>query len=177
MQPTIHLSFFSLIFIGLIVIVVGLGALKLLSLLVNALMGRGKSKQPAKVGAWSGVMTALAVTAAMFVGLMLVAMLFYARTQSRPQPMVSGPYAQQSTQVTFEPGTQVTVEMARALQLAEAVEKEQAAKAEQILAEADQIAKVEPVAVLSATATDANANRTAEQAAFIEARKAELQQL
>ncbi len=170
-QTSIGISFFGLIFVGLIVIAVGLGALKLMSLLVNALMGRGKSPEPAKIGAWSGVMTALVVTATMFVGLMLVAMLFYKRTQSRPQAieMVSGGYEQ--------PNIQIPVETARAQQLADAVEKEQAAKADKILAEADENAVVESVAAPSANATDANIDRTAEQAAFIEARKAELQQL
>ena len=53
-QTTIHLSFFGLIITGLIVITVGLAALKLLSLLVNALLGRGKPQPTAKVGAGPG---------------------------------------------------------------------------------------------------------------------------
>ena len=73
----------GVIFIGLIVITIGLGALKLLSLLVNAILGRRKPQPSTKVGAWSGVVTALAVTATVFVGLAIVAvvaMVFYVKT-------------------------------------------------------------------------------------------------
>ena len=51
MQTTIHLpwAWVGLIFIGLIVIAVGLGGLKVLSLLVNTLSGRRKPQSPVKL--------------------------------------------------------------------------------------------------------------------------------
>ena len=82
-QTTIGISWFGVIFVGLIAIAIGLGALKVISLLVKALLGRRKPQPPTKVGAWSGIVTALVVTATIFVGLGVVAMLFYERPESR----------------------------------------------------------------------------------------------
>ena len=80
-QTSIGITLFGVIFVGLIVITIGLGGLKLLSLLVNALLGRRTPQQATKVGAWSGVVTALAVTATVFVGLVMVALLFLGGVQ------------------------------------------------------------------------------------------------
>ena len=119
-QTTIGISWFGLIFIGLIVIAVGLAALKLLSLLVNALMGRRKSPQPAKVGTWSGVLTAMIVSATVLVGLLAVGVLGYRRVQSMAHAGAVNAQAQE-----IEPSLDQVAEE-RARQLAEAVEQEQA---------------------------------------------------
>ena len=153
-QTTIGISWFGLIFIGLIVIAVGLAALKLLSLLVNALMGRRKSPQPAKVGTWSGVLTAMIVSATVLVGLLAVGVLGYRRVQSMAHAGAVNAQAQE-----IEPSLDQVAEE-RARQLAEAVEQEQA-----------------DVVNSSVTTTDMNVHPTEEQAAVLEARKAQLQQL
>ena len=218
-QTTIGISFFGVIFVGLVVISIGLGALKLLSLLVNAMMGRRKPQPPTKVGAWSGIVTALVVTATMFVGLGVVAMVFYARTESRPHPFTMTPREQprqihvhaggvfssadirvelgeQPTQLNAraastlsnaavtvghpeQPGQLEPIEITRAQELANAVEEEQTHPGAGSSAEAAEDAGVEAAMVdsLVVTTTDTKVDPTAEQAAFIEASKAELQQL
>ncbi len=70
------LSFFSLILIAAIVIGLGMGALALLSLLINALTGRGKSHSPEKVGAWSGLQSAVGISAGLVAMLLVVVALF-----------------------------------------------------------------------------------------------------
>lgn len=168
-QTTIGISWFGMIFAGLIVITIGLGGLKLISLLVNALLGRGKPQPSAKVGAWSGIVTALVVTATMFVGLGAVAMLFYVRTQS----------TRHAVTMNFQEKAELAgrVDLTRARELANAVELEQAHRAEEVLAEIADDAPVEAVAGSLATPTDTKVDPTAEQAAFIKASKAELHQL
>ncbi len=172
-QTTIGISWFGVIFAGLVLIAIGLGALKLISLLVNALLGRGKPQPSAKVGAWSGVVTALVVTATMFVGLGVVAMLFFVRTQSTRH------VAKLRSQV--HAASLGGVEVARAQELANAFEEEQTLHAEEVLAEVPELgddAGVEAIVVDSVvTTTDTKVDPTAEQAAFIEASKTELHQL
>lgn len=172
-QTTIGISWFGVIFAGLVLIAIGLGALKLISLLVNALLGRGKPQPSAKVGAWSGVVTALVVTATMFVGLGVVAMLFFVRTQSTRH------VAKLRSQV--HAASLGGVEVARAQELANAFEEEQTLHAEEVLAEVPELADdagVEAIVVDSlVTTTGTKVDPTAEQAAFIEASKTELHQL
>ena len=71
------LSLFSLILIAAVVIGLGMGGLALLSLVINALTGRGKVNPTEKVGAWSGLKSALGISAALVaitlvVGAMLI---------------------------------------------------------------------------------------------------------
>lgn len=223
-QTTIGISFFGVIFVGLVVISIGLGALKLLSLLVNAMMGRRKPQPPTKVGAWSGIVTALVVTATMFVGLGVVAMLFYARTESRPhtftmthreQPGQIHAHAggvfssadirvelgEQPTQLNAraastlsnaavtvghpeQPGQLEPIDVTRAQELANAVEEEQTHPGAEVLPEVPEVPELAEDAGVEAvmadslvTTTDTKVDPAAEQAAFIEASKAELQQL
>ena len=152
----IGISWFGLIFVGLIVIAVGLAALKLLSLLVNALMGRRKSPQPAKAAAWSGVLTAMIVSATVFAGLLVIGLKSYRTVQSaaHEHPAVLNAQAQES-----EPLLEHAADK-RARQLAAAVEQEQADLVNSLV-----------------RSTDKNVHPTEEQAAVLEARKAQLQQL
>ena len=168
-QTTIGISWFGLIFVGLVVIAIGLGALKLLSLLVNTLLGRRKPQPPSKVGAWSGIVTALVVTATMFVGLGAVAMVIYARTQS----------TRHAVTMNFQEDAELLgrVDMTRAGELANAVDVEQAPKAEEVLAAIAEHAAVEAEVVDSLATTATKVDPSAEQAAFINAGKAELHQL
>ena len=168
-QTNISISFFGVIFIVIILITIGLGALKLLSLLVNALMGRGKPQPPAKVGAWSGLVTALVVSAAMFVGLMAIAMLFYARTAS-PRHAVTVNSQEHANLLERDV-------VARARELTIAVEEEQAHRAAEVMAEVAEEARVEAEVDSLVTTADTKVDPAAEQAAFIEASKAELRQL
>ncbi len=175
-QATIGISWFGVIFVVLVVISIGIGALKLLSLLVNAMLGRRKSQPSVKVGAWSGIVTALVVTATMIVGLGMVAMLFFVRTQSTRHVATMRNRAHAES-----PGG---VEIARAQELANAFEEEQTHQAEEVLAEVPEVPEVpedtgvEAIVVDSlVTTTDTRPDSTAEQAAFIEASKAELDQL
>lgn len=168
-QTTIGISYFGVIFVGLIVISIGLGALKLLSLLLNTMTGRGKSQPHARAGAWSGITTALVVTATMFLGLLALALLGIFWVRSSTQVVTSNS--------THHATSLEHAEMERAQQLADSVEIEQAEKVEQILAEAADEKEVEAASDARQTGTVAKTDRTAEQAAFIEARKAELQQL
>lgn len=168
-QTTIGISWFGVIFVGLIAIAIGLGALKVISLLVKALLGRRKPQPPTKVGAWSGIVTALVVTATMFVGLGAVAMLFYVRT----------PSTRHAVTMNFQEKAELLgrVDLTRARELASAVELEQSPRAEEVLAAIADDAAIEAVAGSLATTTDTKVDPAAEQAAFIEASKAELQQL
>ena len=170
-QTTLGISWIGVIFVGLVVIAIGLGALKLLSLLMNALMGRKKPQPPTKVGAWSGIVTALVVTATMFVGLGAVAMLVFVRTQSTRHAV-----AMDFQEEAELPGR---VDMTRARELANAVELEQAHRAEIAVAEFAEDAAVEAAVVdsLVVTTMDTKVAPTPEQAAFIEASKAELHRL
>ena len=70
------LSVFSLILIAALVIGLGMGALALLSLVINALTGRGKSHPPEKVGAWSGLKSAVRISAGLVALLLVVVALF-----------------------------------------------------------------------------------------------------
>ena len=158
MNSTIHLSWFALIFIGLVVIAVGLAGLKVLSLLVNTLSGRRKPQRAVKVSAWSGVVTASFVTATLFLGLMVIAALGFFSVQPRPHSVIPNPQ-----QVQAEPTE--TVEELRAQQLAAAVESVQAEMAE--------ITKSDDKTASPAEATE---HSTEAQAAFIEARKVQMQQ-
>ena len=167
-QTTMSISFMAVIFGGLIVIAVGLGALKLMSLLLNALLGRKKSQPPAKVGAWSGVLTALVVTATMFAVLMAVSMAMYTKTQSVRHTITL------NSQIQAE---QELDEIARAHELARAVEEDLVRKGTEVLEEVPTETKVEAAADPSENTTDTNADPATEQAAFIEASKAELRQL
>lgn len=203
MQHTsISISFFAIIFGGLIVLAIGLGALKLLSLLVNALLGRGKPQKSMKVGAWSGIVTALAVTATVFIGLGIVAMLFYARTESRPHT-VTVRHREQPGQIIVHtegifsgsadmieppepprhpepPRPLERIVITRGGELIIAAEGKQPHQAAEFLAEAAEDAAVEPVVVDSevvVTTTDTKVDPTAEQTASIDASKAELDQL
>jgi len=210
------ISFFGVIFIGLIVITVGLGALKLLSLLVNAMLGRRKPQPPAKVGAWANVVTALVVTATVFVGLGIVTILFYVRTGStghettvnhREQPgriyaRAEGIFSNADVTVDLDkqpgdldvraesgfssaavtvvhqeqPGRLELIDTTRAQKLANAVEAEQAHQGAELLAEAAEVAAVE-AEMVDTLVTDTKVDQTAEQAEFIDASKAELDQL
>ncbi len=57
------LSFFGLILIAAVVIGRGMGALALLSLVINALTGRGKANPAEKIDAWSGLKSAVGISA------------------------------------------------------------------------------------------------------------------
>ena len=211
----------GVIFIGLIVITIGLGALKLLSLLVNAILGRRKPQPSTKVGAWSGVVTALAVTATVFVGLAIVAvvaMVFYVKTESTGHAVTlnhgeqsdhiyvhSGSFLSSATAsvdlseqpgpidvpaestlsgatVTFghpeQPIRLESIDMTRIRGLANQAELQQTHQAAELLAEAAEAAADEADMVnVLVTTTDTQPDSKAEQAAFIEANKAELDQL
>ena len=69
-------SFFSLILIAAIVIGIGIGALALLSLVINALSGRSNTNPGEKVGAWSGFKSALGISTGL-VAIFLVAGTFF----------------------------------------------------------------------------------------------------
>ena len=169
-QTSFSISFFGVIFVGLIVIAVGLGALKLMSLLLNALLGRRKPQMPAKVGAWSGVVTALVATATMFAVLMAVAMMFYAKTRSVRHTITKN--SQAHTELPERD------EMARARELANAVEEDLARTGTEVMPEVpDEIRAESTTDHPSENTTDTKVDPTAEQAAFIEASKAELRQL
>lgn len=169
-QPTMNISFFGVIFIGLIVIAIGLGALKLLALLVNAILGRGKPQPPAKVGAWSGVVTALAVTATVFIGLGIVAVLFYVRTGSSGHEITVNLRDQQNRQER--------IQITRVRKLANTFELQQKQQVAELMAEAaENAAAGEAIAESLAISTEMKAGQRAEQAAFIEASKAEIDQL
>ncbi len=78
------LSFVSLILIAAFVIGLGTGGLALLSLVINALTGRGKSNPPEKIGAWSGLPAALIVSAGLAGILIMVTGIYSARSQNLP---------------------------------------------------------------------------------------------
>ena len=189
-QTSIGITLFGVIFVGLIVITIGLGGLKLLSLLVNALLGRRTPQQATKVGAWSGVVTALAVTATVFVGLVMVALLFDVRPESTPRTVIQpgnlyahaeSPFSNATVRLGHpeRPGPLETIDTTRVRELGNTAELRQRHEAAELLAEAPADAAVEATLVDSAvvTATDTNVVATAEQAAFIEARKLELELL
>ena len=189
-QTSIGITLFGVIFVGLIVITIGLGGLKLLSLLVNALLGRRTPQQATKVGAWSGVVTALAVTATVFVGLVMVALLFDVRPESTPRTVIQpgnlyahaeSPFSNATVRLGHpeRPGPLETIDTTRVRELGNTAELRQRHEAAELLAEAPADAAVEATLVDYAvvTATDTNVVGTAEQAAFIEARKLELELL
>jgi hypothetical protein len=66
------ISIFGLILIPAVVIGMGMGAFGLLSLVINALTGRGTSNPPEKVGAWSGLKSAVSISAGLVAILLVV---------------------------------------------------------------------------------------------------------
>ncbi|MEJ7590701.1 MAG: hypothetical protein WKF77_04080 [Planctomycetaceae bacterium] len=175
MQHTnISITSFGVILVVFMLIMIGVGALKLLSLLVNALTGRGKPQPSAKVGAWSGVVTALVVTAAMFVGLIAFAMLFYAPIASSQHTITMN---SQDHERMLESDKMARARELAGLELVAAVEEEQAKKTVDVLAEVAEDARVKAVDDPLVTTKDTKVDPAAEQAAFIEASKAELRQL
>lgn len=79
------ISFFGLILIAAVVIGIGMGALALLSLVINALTRRNTSRPTEKVGAWSGLMSAVRISAALVAVLLVVAALALVRVRRSTQ--------------------------------------------------------------------------------------------
>ena len=69
-------------FFGVVIAAVGLGLLSLLAMLIKALTGRRRVHQPRPVGAWSGVVTALTVTATVLAALFAIGLFGFVKTRS-----------------------------------------------------------------------------------------------
>lgn len=74
------LSIFALILIAAVVIGIGMGALALLAMVIKALTGRGRLNSTAQVGAWSGLKSALGISAGLIALLLAVGALTLARS-------------------------------------------------------------------------------------------------
>lgn len=173
------ISFFGLIFIVIVVIGVGFGALTLLSLLINAFTGRRNPKPATRVGAWSGFTTALGVSALLLVGFIAISTLFYQHAGRSSQRHMAATATARDSGMRDAKKTQ-------AVRLAKAVEEVPVGKAEAInvalamddaasrLLESDESsASVDPASVDSVDPRPLDA----ESPVFAEARKAQLEQL
>ncbi|HQZ67915.1 MAG TPA: hypothetical protein PLY87_22645, partial [Planctomycetaceae bacterium] len=72
----------TLLFFGVVIAAVGLGLLSLLAMLIKALTGRRRVHQLRPVGAWSGVVTALTVTATVLAALFVIGLFGFVKTRS-----------------------------------------------------------------------------------------------
>ena len=189
MHTEVGISFFGLIFLGLLIASVGMGLLSLLAIRIRALTGQRRVHRPEKIGAWSGVWTALIATATVFAALFIIGVLVYR--------------ARAVTQTAMSRDASVRVELNRAEVQRVRVEPEQKsygvipvdatapldAAATALPAEADDgeavkagedKARVEHTPVADQTAAESSvtvAASDADKAAFLEARKVQLQEL
>lgn len=171
------LSFFGLILFGLLVVAVGLAALKLLALLVNAMVGQIDSQQSANLNPRSGLKSAFLVALSVFCVLSLVAALRYFRMQSSLSVSDSKVQVDQEDQADRQDSQSSAAQFASAERkdavkkaLAELIEKTNAQDA--IIPSKSTAEEKRPTVAVSADEASA-----IDQAALLEARRAQLRQL
>ena len=178
-QTNVGLSF-PLILIAVVVIGAGLGGLWLLSLLFNGLMPRSKPKTHAKVGAWSGFVSAVLVSAALLFGFLIIVAFFGAKVRQSHTVISVAPTEVSIESVQAQRDTTGSVPPAQFMISDEdlLLKKQQI----RIAAESDEQSKSDAAIDVSAVATKNESDSTAEiteseKAATTEARNNQLQQL
>lgn len=100
------LSYFGLILIAFIVIGLGMGGLALLATMMKALTGRGRSASTEKVGAWSGLKSALGISGGLIAVVLVVGALTLMRSH---RSLRSASASEQAIRIQTTPVADVTI--------------------------------------------------------------------
>ncbi len=179
----------TLLFFGVVFAAVGLGLLSLLAMLIKSFAERRRVHHQRKIGAWSGVGTALVVTGTAIVGIFAIALLAFVQIRS-VTPYVETSHAQVSDEIDLSEAIRVRAETTQQAQRMIPIDLPVAPRMPRISAvpalpaEADAAELDEPMTVTEdapgtspLAAVENTAPADADKAAFVEARKVQLQAL